>query len=105
MNQATLTLTPTANQDSVSGYQSVSKTLITREQQVTITLDGADNEVTGHLFFLVIGAIAVAGALSGCEVKTTTTVNNNMSVNVGGSSSQGAGNGSGSGSGSGGRPQ
>lgn len=96
MSQATLTLTPAADRDAVTGYQALSKPLITREQQVTITVDGEDDDVTGHLIFLVLGAIAVAGVLSGCEIKTTTTVNN-MSVNVNSpGASQGAGSGSGS---------
>ena len=99
MQQATITLTPKADRGDVQGFQGTPIMPIEHEKQVTITVDGADDDASGYLFFVVLAIAAGAAALSGCETKTvvnntgsgtvnvtggTTTVSPNTSVGVGG---------------------
>lgn len=73
MQQATITVTPKADRDDVGGFQALSPLRIDGEQQVTISVEGDDDDTAGHLIFLLaLGAVAV---LSACETNNHVTIN------------------------------
>lgn len=115
MAQATLTIKPAANDDSVQGYQwgapavsitqngvSLPLPTITGEHTVTISVDGDDDDVNGYFLpFVVLGVAALVGACTTNNNQTNTQVivNSPGGTQTGGPQGNGSGSGSGSGSG------
>lgn len=99
MQQATITLTPSAESGSVTGFQAMPAMRIDQQKQVTITIDG-DDEVAGYLIWFIPAVIGGLALLSGCETNTqvnnTTIINSpNTTSTSPGTQTQGGGSGSG----------
>lgn len=89
MHQTTVTLTPKADRDDVSGFQAMSPVQLTDDVTMTVSIDGADDDTAGHLIWF---AIAAAVVLAGCETNNVTVINGSgNTVNPTGTSTNASG--------------